>query len=428
MSEYTRTAQALAHTIDGGDDEEAPRRSQSSSPVFARRSLSSSGRLSTSRRSRHSRSNTLTSSPLVNDILSSARGIVKRFNRLRPLHRGLLAVAGLVLVVLGVLFLAFNERIFHSFAPVAKSWRELRGGWCILWAATFVVGFPPLIGYSTCVTLAGFVYGVPKGWLIAASGTVLGSTASFLVSRTLLRSYVERLTSHDKRFAALALTLKHDGLKLLIMIRLCPLPYSLSNGAMSTIPTVTWYQFMGAGLIATPKLILHVFVGSRLGAIAESGDKMDAKTKAISYLSIAIGLFAGLATGWFMYTKTKARAREIEEEEREAALQVGGAEEDGDEEEGGVAASAARGHRYQYSDDPIERAAAERLGLDDGDEGDDDFSMHSNARYRDAFSDVEDAEDVPDNEVIDVDDDDKAREHDPFADGDGPEEQGKGKR
>lgn len=212
-----------------------------------------------------------------------------------------------------------------------------------------------------------------------------------MISRTLLKDYVTRLTENDKRFAALALTLKHDGIKLLVMIRLCPLPYSLSNGAMSTIPTVTWQQFMLAGLIASPKLILHVFVGSRLGAIAESGDKMDAKTKAISYLSIALGMVAGAATGWFMYTKTKDRAREIEAEEREAAIRA----EEGD-------AEYAEEGRYQYSDDPEERDAAGTLGRDE-----DEFSLHTaRGEYRDSSSSGEDDSD------------------DPFRLGDGDEEQG----
>jgi hypothetical protein len=201
---------------------------------------------------------------------------------------------------------------------------------------------------------------------------VIGSTASFVVSRTLLKSYVTRLTESDKRFKALALTLKHDGIKLLVMIRLCPLPYSLSNGAISTIPTVQWPQFMAATAAASPKLLLHVFVGSQLGRIADSGDKMDARTKAISYLSIAIGMAAGVATGFIMYTKTKSRGRELEAEEREAAIRGEVPEGDGLEEDVGG---------FGYSDDGMEGDATEAIRGDDG------ISLHSSLDYRDDFSD-----------------------------------------
>jgi len=188
----------------------------------------------------------------------------------------------------------------------------------ILWALTFISAFPPLIGYSTTVTISGFVYGFSNGWFIVGSATVVGSLCSFVASRTVLSKYVHRLVGQDKRFEALALTLKHDGLKILCMIRFCPLPYSLSNAAMSTFPTVHPVSFGLATLIASPKLLIHVFIGSRMAAIGESGEKMDASTKAINWASIIIGGMLGVGIGYYIYQKTISRAKELEIEELEA--------------------------------------------------------------------------------------------------------------
>ena len=234
------------------------------------------------------------------------------------LQKVLAALALIAAAVFGLLFLVYNEKIFKWLAPFAEKWKNTTGGWIILWMATFIVALPPLIGYSTCATIAGFVYGVGEGWLILASATVAGSTFSFFVSRTILRKYVERLVANDKRFAALTLTLKHDGLKLLVMIRLCPLPYSLSNGAMSTFPTVQPAMYALATAIITPKLLVHVFIGSRLAAIANSDEKMSAGTRALNYVSIAVGVTIGIVTGWYIYQKTMARAQQLEEEEANA--------------------------------------------------------------------------------------------------------------
>jgi len=145
----------------------------------------------------------------------------------------------------------------------------------------------------------------------------MGSFCSFLVSRTILSGFVKRLVANDPRFAALSLVLKHDGLKLLCMIRLCPLPYSLSNGAMSTVPTVQPLTYALATAIATPKLLIHVFIGSRLAVIAKSGEKMDATTKAINWASIVGGMILGALTGWLIYRKTIARSQELDAEERQ---------------------------------------------------------------------------------------------------------------
>ena len=81
------------------------------------------------------------------------------------MQRVLISLAGIASLVLGILFLVYNEKIFGLLAPYAQKWRDLRAGWLILWALTFTVSFPPLIGYSSCVTIAGFVYGFPKGFV-----------------------------------------------------------------------------------------------------------------------------------------------------------------------------------------------------------------------------------------------------------------------
>ena len=85
------------------------------------------------------------------------------YKRLSPMQQILAVLAGIVLLVLGILFLIYDERIIGFFASFAQRWRDLTGGWLILWFLVVGVAFPPMIGYSTSVTAAGFVYGFPKG-------------------------------------------------------------------------------------------------------------------------------------------------------------------------------------------------------------------------------------------------------------------------
>ena len=80
-----------------------------------------------------------------------------------PVQLALSVIAGLAAVTAAIIFLVFSEAIFAWLEPVAEKWKNLSGGWLILWALTFATAFPPVIGYSTCLTLAGFVYGFPLG-------------------------------------------------------------------------------------------------------------------------------------------------------------------------------------------------------------------------------------------------------------------------
>lgn len=303
---------------------------------------------------------------------------MKTFQALTLFQR-ILAVTALVVVnVFLVLFLVYNEKIIVYLAPAAKKWHDVQGGWIILWLMTFIAAFPPLIGYSTTVSIAGFVYGFPDGWFIAASSTVAGSLASFIASRTVLSNYVHNLVGKDKRFEALAITLKHDGLKILCMIRVCPLPYSISNAAMSTFPTVHPLSFALATAISSPKLLIHVFIGSRLALIAANGGKMDAGTKAINYASIIIGSIIGAGVGWFIYQKTMARARELEEEDLENRLQENGLVVGG------------RDRTYTDMDGNEDMDAAALMDPDDISLWDQEEGIESrDSGYRDEFTDDE---------------------------------------
>ena len=91
------------------------------------------------------------------------RKVLSVWKKMKTWQRILAIVAVIILGVLGVLFLIFNERLFGWLHPVAVTWRNLPAGWLIVWAMIFVCAFPPVIGYTTCVMIAGFLYGFRNG-------------------------------------------------------------------------------------------------------------------------------------------------------------------------------------------------------------------------------------------------------------------------
>ncbi|RVX65849.1 hypothetical protein B0A52_10306 [Exophiala mesophila] len=287
---------------------------------------------------------------MIRNAEKTSRRVKKIWGKLSWIQRILVVAALVALNVLLILFLIFNERIFSFLEPLAERWKHTRGGWLILWSMSFVAAFPPMIGYSTCGTMAGFVYGVWEGWAILATSTVAGSVCSFVVSRTVLRKWVDRLVANDKRFAAFTLILKHDGLKLLCMIRLCPLPYSISNAALSTFPTIHPVSYAVATALVTPKLFIPVFIGSRLAVIARTAEKMTVTDRLVNYSGIAIGAVVGVTTGWYIYRKTMARAKELEAEEANLIHE----------------SNRRTGHiPREFADDPDTEAAAEVIARED---------------------------------------------------------------
>ena len=159
------------------------------------------------------------------------------------------------------------------------------------------------------------------------------------------------------------------------MVRLCPLPYSLSNGAIATIPTVHWFRFMLATAVAAPKLFIHIFIGSRIATIAEEGGEMSGKDKALNYFGIALGAVIGIVTGVVIYRQTKRRAEELEAQEEHAA--------------GTRRRSFTSGRSFAdptgYADDPEAAIASDNMGRG---MGADAISLQEDGEYRDDESDT----------------------------------------
>lgn len=205
-----------------------------------------------------------------------------------------------------VLIIIFHKSIIHGIVIMSDKWLDLKFGQLILFTLVFMVGFPPLIGFSALSMLCGMVYGFTHGWLLLAVASISGSFCSFLVFRYLLHTRAERLMNSNKSFRAFAEILHEDSsLFILVLIRLCPLPYSLSNGALAAIPELPALTYFLASVITSPKLMIHIFVGHK---IKDLGDETKGKsTHIIDIISILITGVAGSMTAYIIYYKMQRK-------------------------------------------------------------------------------------------------------------------------
>lgn len=209
----------------------------------------------------------------------------------------------------GILVLIFHHDILETIVALSHKWKESKYGGLVLFGLIVLISFPPLIGYSALSSIAGMMYGFPYGWPFLALATLVGSTLSFIAFRYALNNYARRLAQSNTKFAALSKTLEQDSFLLLLMIRLCPLPYSLSNGALASVPSVGLGKFVLATVITSPKLLGHIFVGDRL---ARLGTATDTTSKIVDVVSIAVAVIIGSATAYIIYNRTMERASLME--------------------------------------------------------------------------------------------------------------------
>ncbi|CAG9937922.1 unnamed protein product [Clonostachys rosea f. rosea IK726] len=219
-ADYESTAQGLAVS---------PSRSSESPPPGWSRLQSSS----TSHRRMRSFDLPAANKPWYSEIWRALKIFNQQIKRIyvqMTVLQRVLAILGIIAVyALLVVGWIYSHSLFDWLHGVSTSWRALPGGWLIMFALIFVSSFPPMIGYSTINTIL----------------------CAFIASRTIFSGYIDRTVGKDAKFIALSQVLKRDGLLYLTGIRFCPLPFSLSNGFLATIPSISPIAFAISTALST---------------------------------------------------------------------------------------------------------------------------------------------------------------------------------
>jgi len=223
-------------------------------------------------------------------------------------RRVLYAAVLVILVVLASLIIVYREPLKQALGPVAEFIRESPYGYAIIATGVFITSFPPLVGYSSLVTFSGFLFGFPLGFIPVAIGSWLGAISSFLLIRHFnLRRLVERFTANDHRYTALEEAVEEGGFGILLMIRLSPFPQPAVNGFFAIVPKIRFGYFALASFLAVFKLLIDIWIGSKIGQVADPDD--DPKTHYVSYLTLAGGIAVLILTMWWIYQTTMKRVK-----------------------------------------------------------------------------------------------------------------------
>ncbi|KAJ9477567.1 putative Golgi apparatus membrane protein TVP38 (putative) [Pseudozyma hubeiensis] len=240
-------------------------------------------------------------------------------------------------LILGVVLYIGPEAMFNATAKLAIWFGSQSYGAALLIVLVVIVSFPPLIGYGTSITLFGLGWGVHaeatsehaelrgnllQAWLLASFACLLGATISFAVLRFLIVHHSKRVawiskTLNDPKYTALSTAVRRRGLFMAILIRFCPFPFAYSNLFFaSLVDAVTFKHFFMATALITPKLLLHVWLGTRMFQLMDRDQRaqLDGWAKFLNVVYIAVGSAVGAATGWIVWNETTKVLEAIERE------------------------------------------------------------------------------------------------------------------
>ena len=142
------------------------------------------------------------------------------------------------------------------------------GGFFVLYILITALSIP---GAAIMTLAAGAVFGLVAGTLLVSFASSIGATLAFLLSRFLLRDYVE--SRFGQTTEKINSGVESEGGYYLFTLRLVPLfPFFVINLAMglTRLKTTTFYWVSQVGMLAGT--IVYVNAGTQLGQIEDPGD------------------------------------------------------------------------------------------------------------------------------------------------------------
>ncbi|KAF9089376.1 hypothetical protein BGX23_006728 [Mortierella sp. AD031] len=214
---------------------------------------------------------------------------------------------GTAMLILG-LVIAFHSKIFHVLQALADLIKGLGPlGPPVIMLCLLATSFPPIIGYSSLVTMAGYVYGFVYGFVIVFSGALVGSIICFYLCRRWFKAHVRKLMAKNKSLKGVVRTVEKRGFRLLVLIRLAPYPFNVMNAILSAthIPLST---YIPATAISLVKLTLHVYIGSTLSTLAggdgdKGGENKDPNNhgKRLKVFVLVMGIIFGIGLSVYIW-------------------------------------------------------------------------------------------------------------------------------
>ncbi|MBV1790666.1 FAD-dependent oxidoreductase [Marinobacterium sp. D7] len=184
-----------------------------------------------------------------------------------------LTLLALILLVVTVFFLADGHQLLtldtlRDSLDTFHAWRDrqpllVSGGFFLIYVAVTALSLP---GAAVMTLAGGALFGLLWGVLLISFASTIGATLAFLVSRYLLRDWVQE--RFGARLKPINRGIEKEGGFYLFTLRLVPLfPFFLINLLMGLTPirTFTFYWVSQVGMLAGT--LVYVNAGTQLGQL-----------------------------------------------------------------------------------------------------------------------------------------------------------------
>jgi uncharacterized membrane protein YdjX (TVP38/TMEM64 family) len=225
-----------------------------------------------------------------------------------PTARRTLPLARIAIGAAALVALFFVGRAVGGYVPRFAEWIDGLGP---LGPAVFVAGYAvavvAFVPGSVLTLAAGAIFGLVEGTIVVLVAATLGSTAAFLLSRTVAREAIARRVEGDRRFAAIDRAIEREGRRIVFLLRLSPIfPFTLLNYALG-LTRVRLADYVVASIGMLPGTVLYVYSGKVAGDLATLAGGAAVPRGSGYYAVVGLG-FAATAIVTILITRVARRA------------------------------------------------------------------------------------------------------------------------
>ncbi|KAF9931445.1 hypothetical protein BGZ67_005311 [Mortierella alpina] len=178
--------------------------------------------------------------------------------------------AALLLMLLTLIILAFTVlRVQDHVKEILHYIDDHRSMGAVLFVSFYTIACWLFLPGSLFTIGAGFLFRpMPFALAIVMLGDVLGALGSFLFGRYIFYNWVKSIMAKHPKFGALDQVIQDDGWKIVVMLRLTPIPFNLITYffSITSIPLFTLLWATAAGVF--PGSCLGIWIGSLLKGLS----------------------------------------------------------------------------------------------------------------------------------------------------------------
>ncbi len=198
--------------------------------------------------------------------------MIRRVRQAKPAT--LIGGAIVALGVVGATLAAYMPATRVALMRMLPQVNELAAShWLVFGAGQVLIAACGILPASAMAVMAGAAYGLVWGLAISGVCTLLGGWIAFLLSRSLLRPWIERLLTRSPSSSKFDEALEGEGWHFVFLLRISPvMPFALTSYGLG-LTSISQRDYLLGTLASLPAMASYV----ALGAMGRQGMTMSLK-------------------------------------------------------------------------------------------------------------------------------------------------------